>query len=327
MNPVKTNDGYTVVIFRGTTAPPLRFSIPRKAIRGILAVVVVFVVAELAFLTQYVIQTSEVWELRSLRQEQVGIRAQTAAFATSVDDLKRRLITMKEINQRLRIMMGIDTQKEEAFSGKGGIDLPLNAFEGQTDTVNPSATHEGQEGQTSLEEAAQAQKAVDSTRLDHALKTLSEAMDREERSLDEISKVANDRIARLGATPSIRPVQGWVTSGFGPRMSPFTGQMAMHDGLDIGAPMNAPVKAPAAGRISVVGYDPKMGNVVNIDHGYGIETQFGHLAKIMVRDGQKVKRGDLIALVGSTGLSTGPHVHYMVKINGRPVNPQTYILE
>jgi murein DD-endopeptidase MepM/ murein hydrolase activator NlpD len=324
MNPVKNNDGYTIVIFRGTTAPPLRFSIPRKVIRGVLAVAIVFVVAELAFLTQYVVQTGEVWELRSLRQEQVSIRAQTAAFANSVDDLKRRLISMKEINQRLRIMMGIDTQKEDVLGGKGGIDLPLNAFEGQTDTISLEASKEDQA--TVGEPSAQNHKE-DSARLDHALKTLSQAMDLEEHSLEEISNVANERLAKLSATPSIRPVQGWLTSGFGPRMSPFTGQMAMHDGVDIGAPMNAPVKAPASGRVSVVGYDPKMGNVVNIDHGYGIETQYGHLSKIMVRDGQKVKRGDLIALVGSTGLSTGPHVHYMVKVNGRPVNPQTYILE
>ena len=324
INPVKTNDGYTVVIFRGTTAPPLRFTIPQKVLRGALAAVAVFVVAELAFLTQYVIQTGEVWELRTLRQEQVSIRAQTAAFANAVDDLKRRLGSMKEINQRLRIMMGIDPQKDEALSGKGGEDLPLNTFEGQPEAVGAAGAQEG--AGTSGESVSQEQKA-DPTRLDHSLKSLSQDMEREEQNLEEISKVANERIARLSATPSIRPVQGWETSGFGPRMSPFTGQMAMHDGLDIGAPMNAPVKAPAAGRISVVGYDPKMGNVVNIDHGYGVETQFGHLAKIMVRDGQKVKRGDLIALVGSTGLSTGPHVHYMVKINGRPVNPQTYILE
>jgi murein DD-endopeptidase MepM/ murein hydrolase activator NlpD len=323
MNQVKATDGYTVVIFRGTTAPPIRFTIPRKFIRGALAIAIVFMVAELAFLTQYVIQTGEVWELRTLRQEQVSIRAQTAAFASSVDDLKRRLVGMKEINQRLRIMMGIDAQKEEAFSGKGGLDLPLNTFEGEAEMASPdqSQTVQDESGPGVLS------SRVDPARLDYALKELAHAMEFEEHNLEQISKVANERITRLASTPSIRPVQGWETSGFGPRMSPFTGQMAMHDGVDIGAPMNAPVKAPAAGRVTVVGYDPKMGNVVNIEHGYGIETQYGHLAKIMVRDGQKVKRGDLIALVGSTGLSTGPHVHYMVKINGRPVNPKTYILE
>ena len=326
MNPVKSKEDYTVVIFRGTMAPPLRFSIPRKVVRGILAVVIVFGVAELAFLTQYVIQTGAVWELRSLRQEQVSIRAQTAAFANSVDDLKRRLLNMREINQRLRVMMGIDAQKsEDLLDGKGGIDLPLPPPGSQNDQASSGA--QGQGGNALDADSSNLLRKEDSFQLDQALMGLAQDMEREEQSLQKLSKVANERVTRLGAMPSIRPVQGWVTSGFGPRMSPFTGQMAMHDGVDIGAPMNSVVKAPAAGRVSVVGYDPKMGNLVNIDHGYGIETQFGHLAKIMVRDGQKVKRGDLIALVGSTGVSTGPHLHYMVKIQGRPVNPQTYILE
>ncbi|TKB76716.1 MAG: M23 family metallopeptidase [Nitrospira sp.] len=326
MNPVKSNEDYTVVIFRGTMAPPLRFSIPRKVVRGILAVVIVFGVAELAFLTQYVIQTGAVWELRSLRQEQVSIRAQTSAFANSVDDLKRRLLNMREINQRLRVMMGIDAQKsEDLLDGKGGIDLPLPPPGSQNDQARPGAQSQG--GDALDADSSNLLRKEDSARLDQALMGLDQAMEREEQSLQKLSKVANERVARLGAMPSIRPVQGWMTSGFGPRMSPFTGQMAMHDGMDIGAPMNSGVKATAAGRVSVVGYDPKMGNLVNIDHGYGIETQFGHLAKIMVRDGQKVKRGDLIALVGNTGFATGPHLHYMVKIQGRPVNPQTYILE
>jgi murein DD-endopeptidase MepM/ murein hydrolase activator NlpD len=144
--------------------------------------------------------------------------------------------------------------------------------------------------------------------------------------LEELSEAATARSARWAATPSIWPVKGWVTSGFGPRVSPFTGQAAMHEGLDIGTAPNSPILAPAAGRVTVTGFDAKMGNMVAIDHGYGIETQYGHLSKVLVKSGQKVKRGDLIGLVGSTGFSTGPHLHYLLKINSQPVNPQRYIL-
>jgi len=118
-----------------------------------------------------------------------------------------------------------------------------------------------------------------------------------------------------------------VTSGFGPRISPFTQQLAMHDGLDIGAPSETPVRAPAGGKVAAVGYDTKMGRMIALDHGYGIETRYGHLAKALVREGQKVKRGDIIGLVGSSGLSTGPHLHYMVKVNDRAVNPERYLLD
>jgi murein DD-endopeptidase MepM/ murein hydrolase activator NlpD len=149
----------------------------------------------------------------------------------------------------------------------------------------------------------------------------------EERILEELIEAAKDKSARWAATPSIWPVRGWVTSGFGARISPFTGQLAMHDGLDIGAAPNTPIQASASGYVTSAGFDAKMGNVVLIDHGYGIQTEYGHLAKILVRQGQKIKRGDVVALVGSTGLSTGPHLHYMVKVQGQAVNPHNYILD
>jgi murein DD-endopeptidase MepM/ murein hydrolase activator NlpD len=97
--------------------------------------------------------------------------------------------------------------------------------------------------------------------------------------------------------------------------------------LDIGAAPNTPVHAPAQGRITSIGYDPKLGNIVRVDHGFGVETLYGHLAKALVKEGQRVERGDVIALVGSSGLSTGPHLHYMVKLNGQALDPTKYILE
>lgn len=149
----------------------------------------------------------------------------------------------------------------------------------------------------------------------------------QERTLEELTEVAKERSTRWASTPSVWPVKGWVTSGFGPRVSPFTGQPAIHDGLDIGAAPNAPVYAPAGGQVIATGFDNKMGNMVAIDHGYGIETQYGHMSKILAKLGQHIKRGDVIGLVGSTGLSTGPHLHYLVKVKSRPVNPQRYILD
>jgi murein DD-endopeptidase MepM/ murein hydrolase activator NlpD len=149
----------------------------------------------------------------------------------------------------------------------------------------------------------------------------------EERILEELIEAAKDKSARWAATPSIWPVRGWVTSGFGARVSPFTGQLAMHDGLDIGAAPSTPVLASANGHVRAAGFDAKMGNLVLIDHGYGVQTEYGHLSKLLVRQGQKVKRGDVVALVGSTGLSTGPHLHYMVKVKGQTVNPHNYILD
>lgn len=322
-------DAYTVVIFRGATASPLRFSIPRKLVHGVLGIAIVFIVAECVFLTQYALQSGEIWELRAFRQEHLSVRAQTEAFSNALQDLKRRLLAMKEVNQRLRVMMGIDPIKsEDILNGKGGADLPLENT-GQAPVVPITVVEpEPEPG----EEARQlnnlgpdlTQTAV---HLNQELHGMLREVTSQERSLEELTSIAKERLARLAATPSVRPVHGWVTSGFGPRVSPFTGLMAMHDGVDIGAPPNSPIKSPASGVVTVIGFDPKMGNVVNIDHGHGIQTQYGHLARYLVRQGQRVKRGEILGLVGNTGHSTGPHLHYMVKVNGRTVNPQIYILE
>ena len=103
--------------------------------------------------------------------------------------------------------------------------------------------------------------------------------------------------------------------------------LAWRTGLDIGAASKTPVRAPAHGRVTAIGFNSKLGYIVRVDHGYGIQTLYGHLAKYLVKNGQRIKRGDVVGLVGSTGLSTGPHLHYMVQVRGRAVNPRQYILE
>jgi murein DD-endopeptidase MepM/ murein hydrolase activator NlpD len=137
----------------------------------------------------------------------------------------------------------------------------------------------------------------------------------------------SERQSLLAATPSIKPVQGWYTSKFGYRISPFTGRPTMHQGLDIAAAPGTPIYATADGVVSFAGYDPGYGKLVSIDHGYGVVTRFGHTSQIFVEVGQHVHRRDLIAAVGNTGRSTGPHCHYEVRVNNVPVDPHNYVLD
>lgn len=331
-------DSYTVVIFRGSTAKPLRFSFSRKLLRRLLVCVGLVMVADLAVVSHYVVRTGEVWELASFRSEAMSAREQTAAFSAAIDDLKKRIGAMNEVNQRLRVMLGIELPKSgDMVNGRGGEEVPLPE-EGTTaqvhagSVVDPgsSSSAESLEG-GSQHSAAGADIAQDGAVavafVKERLNWLEKATTAQERLLNELSEAAEQRSTRWASTPSIWPVKGWVTSGFGPRMSPFTEKPAWHDGLDIGAAPNTPVRAPAQGRISSIGYDPKLGNMVRVDHGYGVETLYGHLAKAVVKEGQRVERGDVIALVGSSGLSTGPHLHYMVKVNGQALDPTKYILE
>lgn len=136
-----------------------------------------------------------------------------------------------------------------------------------------------------------------------------------------------ERQALLSSTPNIKPSSGWFTSKFGYRDDPFTGKPVMHAGLDLSGSPGTPVWAPADGVVSYVGYEAGYGKLVAIDHGYGVRTRYGHLSQMYVHLGQKVGRRDVIAAIGSTGRSSGPHLHYEVRVNGIPVDPINYILD
>jgi murein DD-endopeptidase MepM/ murein hydrolase activator NlpD len=135
-----------------------------------------------------------------------------------------------------------------------------------------------------------------------------------------------DKESFLHSTPTLMPANGHLTSGYGPRMSPYAARIKMHEGIDIGAPIGTAIVAPADGVVTFSGPKPGFGNFVQIDHGYGVETIFGHASTLSVKKGQKISRGDRIATVGNTGYSTGPHVHYEVRVNGTPVDPLYYAL-
>ena len=137
-------------------------------------------------------------------------------------------------------------------------------------------------------------------------------------------------VDRLERTPSLRPVDAalsWFTSGFlQDRVHPIHGEARAHEGIDMSADLNTPILATAAGTVIDAGWLPGYGLTVTIDHGDGVVTKYAHCSRVMVRAGQRVERNEQIALVGSTGIATGPHLHYEVTINGRNVNPWNYIL-
>jgi murein DD-endopeptidase MepM/ murein hydrolase activator NlpD len=129
------------------------------------------------------------------------------------------------------------------------------------------------------------------------------------------------------ATPSIWPAHGWLSSSVGRRTDPITGGDDFHHGLDISADAGSPIYATADGTVTMARREGAYGNLVTIDHGYGLETRYGHMSKFEVTTGAKVKRGDVVGRVGSTGRATGPHLHYEVRVNGRLLNPLQLLLQ
>ncbi len=131
--------------------------------------------------------------------------------------------------------------------------------------------------------------------------------------------------SRQGAVPSLWPLEGVLTSGFGWRRSPFTRRWKFHSGLDLSAPKGTPVHAPAPGVVKTARFNSGYGRMVEIDHGFGIMTRFAHNSRVFVKEGDIVKPGQVISTVGMTGQTTGPHLHYEVHVDGRPVDPLEYL--
>jgi murein DD-endopeptidase MepM/ murein hydrolase activator NlpD len=149
----------------------------------------------------------------------------------------------------------------------------------------------------------------------------------QEEDLSTFSEYIADQSALLASTPSIVPVKGWNTSIFGQRIDPFTNRLDHHDGLDIATRMGTHVISPSDGIVTFAGTKPGYGLMLVIDHGYGITTRYGHNSRFYVTQGMRVKRGQPISAVGNTGRSTGPHLHYEVRINGIAVDPKKFILD
>ena len=298
-------DYFNVLIFGQKTSRTRHLRIHKKTFKIGLYILSFGVLCTIFFLCDYIQVRKKTFELSQLRQQTQEQKSKIHFFASKIEDLEKQLSRLKDFDKRIRIIANLEKSQETTlFMGMGG--------------PSPSDLREKLKAENDETGLAQ-QMRTDIERLE------SEASSQEQ-SLSELEKLLQSKKEMLVHTPSIWPVHGWVTSGFGFRTNPFTGLNQMHEGLDIANRIGTPVIAPADGIVSDTGRDSTHGNVVVISHGFGINSRFLHLSKIVVRAGQKVKRGDKIAEVGTTGISTGPHLHYEIKVNGIPVNPLRYIV-
>lgn len=163
--------------------------------------------------------------------------------------------------------------------------------------------------------------------LELKMEGLDDALTSVEMRLQEVYEFHQGKLAYWASIPSIWPVRGWVTSDFGVRRWGKRSGVRFHEGIDIAAHVGTPVYASGDGLVTFAGYKHGLGKVVIIDHGFGVTSIYGHNSSLYVQEGQRVKRGTEISLVGSTGRSTGPHLHYQVEVDGVPVDPMRYIIE
>ncbi len=331
----ESEETLTVIVFRGARANPWRLKVRKTIVKHALIFGLALLLIQGGIITHYVYQWSQLSELGEIKQELTTSRARTTNFSTEVDGMKKRMLVLETLNRKLQTMFGLEADEIQGLPsglpGQGGEELPYEElpFDGMLEEIAPESGM-AIEKTGPAPEVSKLGSAMDRkiTEIKAGLEWLSQQTELEDQILQELSAVAQKKADQWASIPSIWPVKGAITSKFGPRVSPFTGKKALHAGIDIGTPTGMEVRSPAAGKVVVAAYDGRMGKFIRIDHGYGIETTFGHLSKIHVKYGDKVHRGDLIGLVGSTGkFSTGPHLHYQVAVNDIVVDPVHYILD
>jgi murein DD-endopeptidase MepM/ murein hydrolase activator NlpD len=298
-------DYFNILVFGQKTSKTRNFRIHKKTFKIGLYLLAFGLLSTIFFFCDYIQVRKKTFELNQLRQETQEQRSKIHFFSSKIEDLEKQLSKLKDFDKRIRIIANLEKgQETPSFMGMGG--------------PSPFDVREKLKAEKDEKGLVQ-QMRSDVERLK------SEAIAQEE-SLSDLEKLLQTKKEVLVHTPSIWPVHGWVTSGFGFRTNPFTGLTQMHEGLDISNRVGTPVTAPGDGIISDIGNDWAHGKILVISHGFGMITRYGHLNKVLVRVGQKVKRGDKIAEVGMSGKTTGPHLHYEVRLNGIPINPMRYIL-
>jgi murein DD-endopeptidase MepM/ murein hydrolase activator NlpD len=243
-------------------------------------------------------------ELTETRRTARDSEAQILSLAGKIQSLEVDLVRVRQFNAKLRVLMNIDSSSSSPEEDRP----PGQASE----LANPIFLSQHRE--------------LFSRRLHRLVDDLSTSVRMVEVEQESLLAFLRENKDILLATPSIWPAKGYLTSGFGYRTNPFTGQTSMHQGIDVSNRIGTPIWAPARGRVTFAGPDGAYGISVIVDHGNDVITRYSHLQQTLVKVGQNVQRGEVIASLGNTGRSTGPHLHYEILVKGAPVNPLRYIM-
>jgi len=301
----KKKEYFTLMFLPGPNSHVRTLSISKSAIKTVFLSLAALIVVSLYLVYEYNDVKDKVWELQSMREELKQQKAEVQSFALNLLDYKRQMFLLRDLDTKLRraVSLGPRDRAQQVLGIGGPDELGLQNLASMGEKKQEEALKEMHQELTQLKGAASKQEA----------------------SIQMLIEYFEDKRSLYASTPSVWPVRGWVTSHFGVRTSPFSGIQKFHEGMDIAAQTGTPVMAPADGVVVKAGFGTGYGNLVEISHGYGMKTIYGHNSRLNVKAGQRVKRGDVISYVGDTGSSTGPHLHYEVKVNGLPINPGKYL--
>ncbi len=269
----------------------------------------------LALLVDYTHIQLDTSENKKLREKNFFLENKLSHVETRLIDLERNLHKLQTLSAKIKTITNSESKTSLLNTALGHVPIEF-----QDQISSESYTEKSYERGHPVENwrgshiELRIEKALVKTQLEQVKQV-------------ELLEDLSQQTTFLAALPSISPVKGWLSSVFGYRKHPITGQLQMHSGIDIASSFGKAVQAPGGGVVSFIGYDPGYGKTFFIDHGYGLQTRYAHLSDIFVKIGQRVKRGDVLATIGSTGRSTGPHIHYEIRLYGVPLNPVNYILD
>ena len=330
------------------------FRIPKVFFHAAIFLVVIFIFLLAILSYDYWKILRQVYENKHLTIENRQLKEQIQLFQMKINSLTEDIERINIFEKKLRIITGIDDTDTtrpvtipeandnsrtpqstifESLDMEKNIETQKEYQELKTLYEQKIATTFGlQTGYTYTKEWSELTKrsfsmANQYAKFDYMFNTISQFIQRLETNIHELDQYLLDKDSFIKSTPTLIPTRGWITSYYGQRPSPYSGRIRMHEGIDVGAKIGTPVISPADGLVTYSGRKPAFGLLVQLDHGYGLETIYAHCDSSAVKVGQQVKRGTLIARVGNSGYSTGPHVHYEIRVNGVPVDPLYYILD
>lgn len=286
---------FNLLIVHGDGTRVLRLNLPRWVLYGGLTVAALAVSTLGAIYGDYVSLKQQFSQVAALQQQVVEQRVLIDSFHRRIAEVRSEVFSWRALHAKIWEPFGPQEGPAKKGTGIGGGEPVRAAFPG------------------------------DRVALSQELDLLTATVNEEGQSIRALERFMVKAGRVLAALPSRWPVRGAVNSEYGRRLSPWTGAPEFHSGIDIAAERGIPVKAPAPGTVVFAGSQAEYGNTVILDHGNDIKSLYGHLQKIHVTQGQRVERGQVIALSGNTGKTSGPHLHYEILAKGQAVNPRGYL--
>lgn len=296
------SDHFTLMIIPNRKSGVRKISVPKASLRNILIASIVVVLVTLYVIYDYASINRDRTELARLRTQTKEQSQQLRELGMKLDQFSDRMEELRQFDKKIRVL-AYETSKDKK--------LPLGVG--------------GSDKETRIKDLLNKDHEEVITGMRKNIEKLNEDAKDREKSFNELMVFLHEQKSILASTPSLWPVQGWVTSEFGARQSPFHSGVEFHKGLDISTRFGKEIIAPADGLVINTGFDSQDGKFIKIEHGHGFSTAYLHLSRIGVKQGARVKKGEIIGYVGDTGRSTGSHLHYSVLVNNVQVNPRKYL--